>query len=866
MIHDLSFRKESLLNSLFIFFGPKLTNAQSIAKKITMRKKIIIYVAFLLVGMVLISKSGMSGETEEGRKTLPDKDLKLWFNKPATRWQEALPLGNGRIGAMVFGGVNQERVILNEATLYSGVPHNYDSLPDYTGYLDIISRMIRNGDYADAGEYGDKHITGEASPCFQPLGDLVFQFSGSGDYKEYSRDLDLAKALSSVRYTQDGSNFYREVFVSHPDDALIIRMKSDSKGAINFLMSMESQHPTLQATLQAKNEFIYTGQVAGFVLRRTLEWVEERNQQWKYPDIWDKEGKRKPGAASILYNGKGIKFEVRIRVMDCDGKISANEKGLKIEKAKEVILAVAVASSFNGYDKNPTTEGIDPSVQTRKVIGRLVKKTYKQLYNSHLNDYQNLFNRATLHLDSRASQLEQPTDVRKMNNANDPDPSLEALFFQYGRYLLISSSRTSGQPVNLQGLWNVDVVPPWGSNYTTNINTQMNYWLAETTNLGECHEPLFRFLEDISVMGGKVAGQMYKRPGWVLHHNTSLWRGAHPVDINAPTSFWPMAGGWFCQHLWDHYLFTMDREFLKSTAYPLMKGAAEFYDAWLVSNENGYLVTPVSTSPENQFLYVNKHGQTLSAGMSEGSTLDMAIIRELFKNTIDAGKLLNTDAEFCAKLEANLSRLLPYQVGSKGQLLEFSKEFIEGPPRHNTSPYYPLYPGTQFTLRKTPELTESLKKLMMSRTGSRVSGGGWPGVWYAALWARLNEGEKSLSYINGVLGRTFPNMLSGSGTTFQIDANLGYTAAIVEMLLQSHDGEIEFLPALPKAWSAGSAEGLRARGGFEVSMNWQNGKLISASVKSMSDGVVKLRLGTKTAAYSMRKNEYISLDKELNIK
>ena len=797
---------------------------------------------------------------------LKNKEMTLWFKDPGKQWTDALPLGNGRIGAMVFGGVNQERIILNEATLYSGTPHKYDSLPDYTRYLDIISRMIRNGDYADAGEYGDKHITGEASPCFQPLGDLVFQFSGSGNYKDYERELDLGKALSRVHYMQNGSNFSREIFISHPDDALIIRMQSDTKGAIGFMMSMESQHPTFQASPSVKNEFVYTGQVAGFVLRRTLEWVEERNQQWKYPEIWDKEGKRKQGASTILYNGKGIKFEVRIKILSCDGRVSASNQGLKIEKAKEVILAVAVASSFNGYDKNPVTEGIDPSIQTRKIIGQLANKTYKQLYNRHIADYQNLFNRASLHLDSGSDQTNQPTDVRKKNNSNVPDPSLEALFFQYGRYLLISSSRAGGQPVNLQGLWNVDIVPPWGSNYTTNINTQMNYWLAETTNLGECHEPLFRFLEDISVMGGKVAAQMYKRPGWVLHHTTSLWRGAHPVDINSPTSFWPMAGGWFCQHLWDHYLFSMDHEFLKTTAYPLMKGSAEFYDAWLVSNEKGYLVTPVSTSPENQFLYVNKQGQTLSAGMSEGSMLDMAIIRELFKNTIDAGRLLNTDKEFCAKLEARLSRLLPYQIGSNGQLLEFSKEFIEGPPRHNTSPFYPLYPGTQFSLRKTPELTESLKKLMISRTGSRVSGGGWPGVWYAALWARLDDGEKSFPFINGVLGHTFQNMLSGSGTTFQIDANLGYTAAVVEMLLQSHDGEIEFLPALPKAWATGSVKGFRTRGGFEVSMKWQNGDLVEASVKSIRDANLKMRFGNKTVEYPMRKDEVIILDKNLKIK
>ena len=795
------------------------------------------------------------------QKKMDGSDLRIWFTKPGSVWHEALPLGNGRIGAMVTGGVEQERLILNEATLYSGIPHDYDSLPDHTRHLDIVAKMIRNGDYTDADVYGSKHLTGQASPCYQPLGDLLFDFPGTGEFTNYSREIDLAKAVSKTYYQRDGVNFTREIFVSHPDDAIVIRMISDKKRALNFTMSMESKHPTLQSLPSGNKEYVYTGQVPGFVLRRTLEWVEERKQQWKYPEIWEKDGKRKPGASTIVYNDKGIKFEVRVKVLSCDGNVSADVRGLNIQKAKEVVLAVAVASSFNGYEKDPVKEGVDPSFKTHAVITELSKKNYKQLLNNHLADYKNLFDRVSIQLESEYGQKFKPTDERKKDNSFKIDPSLAAQYFQYGRYLLIASSRPGGQPVNLQGLWNVDIIPPWGSNYTTNINTQMNYWLAETTNLSECHETLFDLIKDVSITGSKVASNMYKLPGWVLHHNTSLWRGAHPVDIDAPTSFWPAAGGWFCQHLWERYFFTMDEDFLRNTAYPLMKGSAMFFDAWLVSDENGYLVTPISTSPENQFHYIDEHGWTQSAGMSAGSTLDMAIIRELFKNTIEAGRILDEDGEFCARLKEKLSILLPYQIGSYGQLLEFSKEYIEGPPRHNTSPYYPLYPGYEFSLRKTPELTEAVKTLMLKR--GKIDGGGWPGAWHASLWARLKEGEKCLPFINSMVERTFINMLSGGGSTFQIDANLGFTAAVVEMLMQSHEGEIELLPALPKAWASGMVNGLRARGGFEISIIWRNGELSQADLKSKTNTNVTIRLGENTVEYEVKKGETITLDNHL---
>ena len=784
-----------------------------------------------------------------------EKDLRIWFTKPGTAWHESLPLGNGRIGALVSGGAEEEKIIMNEATLYSGGPHNYDNMPDLSGAIDIVAQMIQNGDYLGADEYGTRRLTGQASPCFQPLGEMLLKFPGSGRYSDYTRELDLSEAVAKVHYQREGAIFTREVFISHPDDVMVIRLRSDKPGSLNFSLSMKSIHPTLQSAPAGNNGFVFTGQVPGFVLRRNLEWVEERKQTWKYPDIWDKNGKRKPETSAVMYNGKGIKFEVRARVINCDGKVFTDAQGLVVKNAKEAVLAVAVATSFNGFEKDPVLNGVNPAEKTLAGLDKIASKSYNELLKNHLADYQNLFARVALDLPALKSQTSQPTDLRKAANSKVLDPSLEALYFQFGRYLLISSSRPGGQPVNLQGLWNVDIVPPWGSNYTTNINIQMNYWPAETTNLSECTEPLSQFVKEISVTGGKVATKMYHLPGWVLHHNTSIWRGAHPVDIDASTSFWPMAGGWICQHLWDHYLFTKDLDYLQKTAYPLMKGSAEFYSGWLRSDANGHLVTPVSTSPENQFLYIDENGRLLSSGMSSGSTLDMAIIRELFKNTIDAAKTLHADPEFSSSLETKLARLLPYQIGSKGQLLEFSKEFIEGPPRHNTSPFYPLYPGTQFTIRGTPELTESIKKLITTRTGNRVTGGGWPGAWHTALWSRLKEGDTCLPYLSGLINGTFLNMFNGGGKIFQIDGNLGYTAAVTEMLIQSHEGEIELLPALPKAWNSGSFKGLCARGGYVVDVSWEGGKIITAYITSQKGGSCKVRFGAKTVELKLNAGE-----------
>ncbi|MDR1937563.1 MAG: glycoside hydrolase family 95 protein [Tannerellaceae bacterium] len=803
--------------------------------------------------------------------TKPKEDLKIWYSQPASGWLESLPLGNGRIGALVFGGVSEERIILNEATLYSRESPIFDTLPDLTRHIDILTRMIRNGEYADADEYATKHVTGPAVPCYQPLGDLIFRFTGQDDFTAYTRELDLSSAVAKVSYKVGKTTFTREIFTSHPDNILIVRLKSDGGENLNFKILMESVHPTSHLTT-GKRELVFTGQLPGIALRRTFEWVEEWGQQWKYPDIWDKEGKRRPEVNAfrqtpqseetypVLYNGKGIKFETRVRLLHCDGQVSADEDGLIVKKARDVVVAVAVASSFNGFEKDPVTEGLDVGRLNQTVLSGVTGKSYNRLIRDHTADYRNLFDRVSLQIPNQPSKTNQTTEQRKTNYSLVSDPSFAALYFQYGRYLLISSSREGGQPANLQGLWNVDVIPPWGSAYTTNINLQMNYWAAESTHLSECHEPLFQFLKEISASGKRVAGDMYKLPGWVLHHNTSVWRGAHPVDWFGTISFWPMGGGWLCRHLWQHYLYTKDLLFLKETAYPIMKGAAQFYNSWLIDDGNRRLVTPVSNSPENAFIYIDEYGRQKSAGMTMAGTLDLAIIRELFQNTIDAEKILQTDIDFSLVLESKLAKLYPYQIGKRGQFLEYFKEFIESPPRHNTSPYYPLYPGNQFTLEKNPELTQAVKTLILNRTASRPGGGGWVAAWYAALWARLGEGERTLPYIEGLVNRTHLNLFSGGGSVFQIDANLGYTAAVAEMLLQSHSGEIKLLPALPGAWPSGTVNGLCAEGGFEVSLSWQDMNLTGATIKSKTGNRAIIRYGGKSVEMEMKPNETIRLD------
>ena len=789
-----------------------------------------------------------------------DTTTTLWYSSPADNWLEALPLGNGRMGALVFGGIAHEQWMLNEATLYSEEPGGRTLPLDIAPEFEQVVALLKAGEYDQAEDIATHHWLGRCWPCYQPFGALHLEFPDAPT-TGYRRQLNLTDAVHRTRYAQNGVTFEREIVVSAPDDVILCRIRSDHPAAISFRTFLDSPHPTARLAQTGSREIALTGKLPGMALRRTLDYVEKAGDTWKYPELWNKDGSRKPFAKQLLYGdevaNRGMTFEGRLRVLQCDGNLDASSTGLAVTGAGEVVLALCIASSFNGYTKSPSREGVDPSVRAEASLHKLADRSYSQLLRAHIADYQRLFNRVSFHLDGGDDSRSLATDQRRTSYTAASDPSFAALFFHYGRYLLISSSRPGGQPANLAGIWNVDRIPPWSCAYTTNINLEMNYWGTESANLPECHLPLMDFISEMSQMGRQVAQQMYHRPGWVMHHNTTLWRDAQPVDYIASTSFWPMGGGWLCQHLWEHYQFTGDESFLRETAYPIMKGAAEFYDSWLIRDDNGHLLTPVSDSPENLFYYIDKGGKQQIGGLAMGCTLDMAIIRELFANVIWTAEHFNIDDDLHHHLGERIPQLLPYQIGSRGQLLEWFKEFKPIPPRHNTSPYYPLYPGCQITPRQTPELALAEKTLLQERARET---GGFPAAWMAACWARLNHPETAFPYLEHIYMRSLhPNLLNGSREIFQIDANLGAMAATVEFLLQSHAGEIELLPALPAAWKSGRVSGLRARGGFEVSMEWNAGALTRAELISSRRGQCRVRYGLTVVTLRLQKGEKKSL-------
>ena len=808
-------------------------------------------------------------QVDSGQTPAPalDPSLTLWSDRPASQWLEAYALGNGRLGGMVFGDPAHDQIVLNEDTLYAEEPSSRSVPLDIAPVFEVVRGFIRNGQYKEANDLVGKEWLGRSQPSYQPAGTLhLFADPPLTEISGYRRTLDLASATCVTSFSAAGTEFTREVFASYPDDVLVIRSSARGPGKIFLRALLDSPHPTAALQATAQQEITMHGQLPALAIRRTLDWIEGIGDQWKYPEIFNEQGNRRPFAKQILYadqaDGRGMFFECRLRVLDTDGQVSSSAEGLRVAGAHELVLALAISSSFNGFQKSPSREGADPAARNRSVLQALAAKSFEQLRQRHVEDYRALFARTSLHLGSATnSPARRPTAQRTQQYRSADDPSLLALYFNFGRYLLIACSRAGTQPANLQGLWNVDRLPPWAGSFTTNINFQMNYWGAETANLSECHEPLFRFLSECAVTGSEVARNMYHRPGWVLHHNTSIWRGAQPVDWRGDISFWPMGGAWCCQHLWEHYRFTGDKEFLKRTAYPVMKTAAEFLDAWLVPDDQGFLVTPVSDSPENQFVYTDPLGRQQIVGIAQGCTLDMAIVRELFRNTVAAATELHEDGDFAQHLKDRSAKLLPFRVGSRGQLLEWYREFKESPPRHNTSPYFPLYPGDQITPEGTPELAAAERRLLVERA---KTGGNWPAAWLSAAWARLREGDLAHAYLERLMSSsTHPNLFNGDGKIFQIDANLGAMAAMVEWLLQSHTGTIDLLPALPSAWSSGEVKGLRARGGFEVDIAWESGRLSRASIRSLLGNPCVVRHHSTTRELRLGRGEEMSIDAQV---